>query len=127
MGSVKSFEDLVAWQEARKLVQEIYRLSETGKFARDFGLRDQIQRAAVSIMANIAEGFDSRTTPEYLKFLGYARRSASEVQSLLYVALDTNKIQQTDFETLYVQCDHIKALLGGLTKSLRRRRASSEH
>ena len=78
-------------------------------------------------MANIAEGFDSRTTAEYLKFLGYARRSASEVQSLLYVALDTGKIQQTDFKTLYAQCDHIKALLGGLTKSLHRRPISTEH
>jgi four helix bundle protein len=121
MGSVKHFEDLVTWQEARALVKEVYRMSETGKFAKDFGLRDQIQRAAVSIMANIAVGFDSDTTAEYLRFLGYARRSASEVQSLLYVAIDTDKIPQSAFQTLYTQCDHIKALLGGLTKSLRRR------
>ena len=121
MSAVNHFEDLVAWQEARKLVQMIYALTRGDAFARDFGLQDQIQRAAVSIMANIAEGFDSRTTAEYLRFLGYARRSAGEVQSLLYVALDTQKMSQETFDRMYAQCERVKALIGGLTNSLRRR------
>ena len=99
----------------------IYALTGESAFIRDFGLRDQIQRAAVSVMANIAEGFDSRTTAEYLRFLGYARRSVGEVQSLLYVVLDTQNMSQETFDRVYAQCERVKALIGGLTNSLRRR------
>ena len=88
MALIRKFEDILAWQEARKLVQEVYRVTREGAFARDFGLRDQIQRAAVSVMANIAEGFDCESHVEFARFLGIARRSAVEVQSLLYIAQD---------------------------------------
>jgi four helix bundle protein len=92
MALIKRIEDLQAWQEARRLVRDVYRISREGALARDFGLRDQIQRAAVSVMANVAEGFDCESHIEFARFLGFARRSSVEVQSLLYVALDTGYI-----------------------------------
>ena len=87
MTAITKFEDLIAWQEARKLVSMIYKITSDGLFSKDFGLKDQIQRAAVSSMTNIAEGFDNESTVEFARFLGMARRSSVEVQSLLYVAL----------------------------------------
>lgn len=83
MALIKRFEEILAWQEARKLVKNIYTMTGEGVFAKDFGLRHQIQRAAVSVMANIAEGFDCESHIEFARFLGIARRSAVEVQSLL--------------------------------------------
>jgi four helix bundle protein len=88
MALIKRFEDILAWQEARKLMREIYGITREGTLAKDFGLRDQIQRAAVSVMTNIAEGFDCESHVEFARFLGISRRSAIEVQSLLYTALD---------------------------------------
>ncbi len=85
MALIKRFEDILAWQEGRLLVKQIYILTREGEFARDFGLRDQIQRAAVSVMTNIAEGFDCESKREFSRFLGIARRSAVEVQSLLFI------------------------------------------
>jgi len=121
MALIRKFEDILAWQEARKLVQEVYRLTREGAFARDFGLRDQVQRAAVSVMANIAEGFDCESHVEFARFLGIARRSAVEVQSLLYIAQDVGYITQDIFKRLYAQADKTKALIGGLKKSLKPR------
>ena len=114
MASITKFEDLIAWQESRKLVKMIYRLTINGPFSKDFGLRDQIQRASVSVMTNIAEGFDCESTAEFARFLGIARRSAVEVQSLLYAALDVEHINQDDFKTFYEQAQKCKALVGGL-------------
>lgn len=88
MAKFERFEDILAWQKARVLVSEIYKTSNDGKFARDFGLKDQIRRAAVSIMSNIAEGFARRTNKEFTRFLYISHGSVAEVQSLLYVALD---------------------------------------
>ena len=88
MTAVTKFEDLIAWQEARKLVKMIYKMTFNGSFSKDFGMRDQIQRAAVSGMTNIAEGFDCESTAGFARFLGIARRSVVEVQSLLYAAVD---------------------------------------
>jgi len=121
MALIKKFEDILAWQEARKMVQDVYRRSREGTFARDFGLRDQIQRASVSVMANIAEGFDCESHMEFARFLGYARRSAVEVQSLLYIAQDVGYIDQDTFKRMYSQADKTKALIGGLKKSLKPR------
>ena len=90
MPLITRFEDINAWQEARKLVKMIYELTHTGKLAKDFGIRDQIQRAAVSSMTNIAEGFDCESKVEFARFLGIARRSAVEVQSLLSPRLILN-------------------------------------
>ena len=94
MTMISRFEDIQAWQEARKLVKMIYKLTEVGKFAKDYGLRDQIQRASVSAMTNIAEGFDCESKAEFARFLGIARRSAVEVQSLLYTAFDIEYINE---------------------------------
>ena len=121
MALIKRFEDILAWQEARKLVKEIYELTQKGSFAKDFGLRDQIQRAAVSVMANIAEGFDCESHTEFARFLGFARRSAVEVQSLLYAALDIGYITESIFKSQYAQAEKAKALTGGLKHSLKPR------
>jgi len=121
MALIKRFEDILAWQEARKLVQDIYKITCEGGFARDFGLRDQIQRAAVSVMTNIAEGFDCESHIEFARFLGISRRSALEVQSLLYVALDIGYVTEEIFKREYAQADKAKALTGGLKKSLKSR------
>ena len=109
----------IAWQEARKLVADIYRLTSSGALAKDYGLRDQIQRAAVSTMSNIAEGFDCESRTEFARFLSIARRSAVEVQSLLYAALDISYINEQTFKTEYQQAEKAKALIGGLKKSLK--------
>jgi four helix bundle protein len=123
MALIKKFEDIIGWQEARKLVKEIYKITNEGAFARDFGLRDQIQRAAVSVMTNIAEGFDCDSQTEFSRFLGYSRRSAVEVQSLLYAALDIGYIHQSTFDAQYQQAEKTKALIGGLKTSLKKRSA----
>ncbi len=118
---IKKFEDIVAWQEARKLVASIYKLANTGALAKDYGMRDQIQRAAVSAMTNIAEGFDCESKAEFARFLGFARRSAVEVQSLLYAAFDIGYINEQTFKTEYQQAEKTKALIGGLKHSLKPR------
>jgi four helix bundle protein len=121
MTLIKRFEDILAWQEARKLVKDVYRITQEGAFAKDIGLRDQIQRAAVSVMANIAEGFDCESHVEFARFLGIARRSSVEVQSLLYAALDIGYLNSETFKVIYTQADKAKALTGGLKKSLKPR------
>ncbi len=123
---VKRFEELRAWQAARRLVKSVYAVTRKGAFARDYGLRDQIQRAAVSAMSNIAEGFESGTDGDFSRFLTYARASAAEVQSLLYVALDADYLSQDDFEALYRLAEEVKALSGGLLASLRRRSSKTQ-
>ena len=117
---IEHFEDIEAWKAARKLAQGIYVLTSQPRFAKDFGLRDQIQRAAVSIMANIAEGFDGRSTQEFIRFLGYAFRSATEVQSHLYVALDQGYLMKDRFEDLYQQAVETKKLINGFIRYLRK-------
>lgn len=118
MVSITKFEDLIAWQEARALVKSVYKLTSDGTFAKDFGMRDQIQRASVSVMTNIAEGFDCESTAEFARFLGIARRSAVEVQSLLYAALDVEHIEQDVFKSHFEQARKCKALIGGLKQSI---------
>lgn len=118
MTAVTRFEDLIAWQEARKLVSMIYKLTSDGLFAKDFGMKDQIQRAAVSAMTNIAEGFDNESSVEFARFLRMARRSAVEVQSLLYAALDENYIKDDTFKTHYDQAKKTQAIIGGLKKGV---------
>jgi four helix bundle protein len=125
MPLISKFEDIQAWQEARKLTRAIYRLAEGGAFARDFGLKDQIQRAAVSTMANIAEGFDCDSKVEFARFLGIARRSAVETQSLLYVAFDNGYITESVFREHQAQAAKTKALIGGFKRSLTRRAESA--
>jgi four helix bundle protein len=120
MALVSRFEDLDAWKEARKLVNMVYRLTGSGLLAKDFGVRDQIQRAAVSAMTNIAEGFDCESKAEFARFLGFARRSAVEVQSLLYTAYDIGYITEVQLKENYEQARIAKALIGGLKRSITR-------
>ena len=118
MATITKFEDLIAWQEARTLVKMVYKLTFNGSFSKDFGMRDQIQRASVSAMTNVAEGFDCESTAEFARFLGFARRSAVEVQSLLYAALDVEYIKQETFKIYYEQAQKTKALVGGLKQGI---------
>ena len=119
---MRSFEDLEAWQKARELNKAIYALSNDEPFARDFGLRDQMRRAASSIMLNIAEGFDSGSDAEFVRFLGYARRSASETQAGLYTALDQKYILQSQFDSLYEKATICKKQINGLISYLHKPR-----
>ena len=116
---IKRFEDIDAWKEARTLTNLIYNLNKTDKISRDFGLKDQLQRAAVSIMANVAEGFDSRSNKHFINFLSYAYRSASEVQSLIYVAKDQNYYSEKQFSEIYALTEKVKGLIGGFIKYLK--------
>lgn len=120
MSLITRFEEIQAWQEARKLVKMIYQLTSSGMLAKDFGLRDQIQRAAVSSMTNIAEGFDCESKVEFARFLGIARRSAVEIQSLLYAAFDVEYITETQLKEYYEQARITKALIGGFKHSLKK-------
>ena len=122
--AIRRFEDIQAWQEARKLVKIVYLLTDKGKLAKDFGLRDQIRSASVSVMANIAEGFDCDSQVEFARFLGIARRSAVEVESLLYAALDVGYITEEDFKIYYAQADKAKALTGAFRHALIQKKAA---
>ena len=114
---IEHFEDIRAWQEARILTNKIYQISRS-HLRVDYGLKDQIQRASVSVMANISEGFDSQSKAEFVKFLVYAKRSASEVQSHLYVALDQDYLPIDDYKELYQHCVYVKNLIGGFIRYL---------
>jgi four helix bundle protein len=117
--AIERFEDIKGWQAGRELVRTVYAATGEGSFARDYRLRDQIQGAAISILANIAEGFDCDTNSEMIRFLGFARRSASEVQSLLYIARDLSYITQDAFDKLYGEAESTKALIGGFVRYLK--------
>ena len=119
MPLIKRFEDIVGWQEARKMVKRIYQITLKGEFRKDFGLRDQIQRASVSAMTNIAEGFDCESNVEFARFLVIARRSAVEVQSLLYTTLDVEYIDENIFKEIYDQVYKTKGLINALKRSLK--------
>ena len=117
---IKRFEDIDAWKEARKLVNMIYDLTNKGSFRRDFGLREQIQRAAVSCMSNVAEGFDSDTNQQFIQMLSYTKRSSSEVQSELYAALDRKYIDKDEFDNSYNQAATVRKLTNGFIRYLRK-------
>ncbi len=99
MATAERFEELEVWQRSRELTNMIYDLSEAGAFARDFGLRDQMRRAAVSIMSNVAEGFESRTQGLFAEFLGRAKGSSGELRAQLYIALDRSYASAEQFDT----------------------------
>ena len=121
MAQIKRFEDVKAWQIARELVNEVYRISGRDNFAKDFSLRDQIRRAAVSIMSNISEGFERRSDKEFIQFLNYARGSAAEVKSQLYIAVDQGYIEENSFRTLYGKCTDISKLIMGFISFLKKK------
>ena len=100
MATIQQFEDLKVWQDARDVVREVYGMTKQRIFRQDFGLRDQITRAATSTMSNIAEGFERGTRKEFIQFLNVAKGSNAEVRSQLYVALDQSYIDHTAFERM---------------------------
>ena len=117
--SIDRFEDLDCWQKGRELANTVYEMTATGKVAKDFGLRDQLSRAAVSVMANIAEGYERGSNRDFIRFLFMARGFAGEVRSLLYVAGDRGYIgpqELTDCKQLAITCSK---LIWGLIKALR--------
>jgi four helix bundle protein len=120
MTNIKNFEELIAWQKSRELAGYVYELTRQDKFSRDFGLRDQIQRAASSVMHNIAEGFESGSDPEFVRFLKTARRSAGEVQSLLYLALDVGYITEDERKKAHILATEVKKLINGMMTYLRK-------
>ena len=116
MATIERFEDIKAWQAARELVSAVYRVSGRGKFEKDFGLCDQIQRASVSVMANIAEGFERSSDREFHRFLYIAKGSAGEVRSHLFVALDLGYVTPDEFDDLRAKAEDVaKALSGFIT------------
>jgi four helix bundle protein len=117
---IKRFEDFEAWQLARELARKVYRLTKKPKFAKDYGLKIQIQDAAGSSMHNIAEGFDSETNAEFIRFLRYAKRSCTEVQSELYLALDEEYISVDEFKDVYEQARRTRAAIYGFIKYLKK-------
>ncbi len=120
MAKIERFEDVKAWQQAREMTNMVYDVTEAGTFSRDFSLRDQIRRAAGSIMHNIAEGFDAGSDSEFIRFLKYARRSASEVQSQLYLAQDRKYLNAEQFHSLYDKATETKKLINAFITYLRR-------
>ena len=119
MGTFRTFEEIEAWQQARTLAKMVYEASGKGTFGRDFALRDQIRRAAVSVMSNIAEGFGRGGAREFVQFLTVARGSASEVSAQLYVALDQGYLAQQDYRRLQEQATRTGSVISGLVRYLR--------
>ena len=121
MPTIKRFEDLHCWKSARELVNMVYEATNQSPLNRDYGLRDQIRRAAVSVMSNIAEGFNAGSDAEFMRFLSFSRRSVSEVQSQSYIALDQNYITQDTFNRIYTKANEterqVNALISYLNKS----------
>ena len=117
---IERFEDIEAWQLARELTQKVYGVTQKPKFAKDYGLKSQIQEAAGSSMHNIAEGFDSETNREFTRFLRYSKRSCTEVQSQLYVALDQGYISLEEFEDIYDQASRTRATVRGFINYLKK-------
>jgi len=124
---IGKFEDFIAWQKARKLTSNVYRVTSHGQFARDFGLRDQIRRAAVSSMSNLAEGFERGRPTEFHQFLSVAKGSCAELRTQLYVALDVGYLSGSEFEALMTQAIEVGNVLGGLRLSVDRRREALRH
>jgi four helix bundle protein len=115
---IERFEDIEAWQLARELTRNVYCMTRKPRFARDYELKRQIQGAAGSVMHNIAEGFDSDTSLEFIRFLRYAKRSCTEVQSELYIALDEEYISQKEFKEVYEHAGRTRAVIHGFIKYL---------
>jgi four helix bundle protein len=122
MNKVERFEDLVAWQKARSLTCGVYQMTRQGAFAKDFGLGNQIQRAAVSVMSNIAEGFERGTRGEFHQFLSISKASCAELRSQLYIALDIGYLEQSQFDALMADAEEVARILGGLRAAVERQR-----
>jgi|SRR5687767_12217413 len=120
MAAFKKFEEIIAWQKARLATRRVYEVTNDGRFSRDFGLRDQIRRSAVSVMANIAEGQGRNSDKEFTHFLNLAHGSVAETQSHLYVAIDLGYLDNSDFDDLYFLLEEVAKMTMGLMKHLRK-------
>ena len=118
MATFNSFTEISVWQKARELSKQIFELTSRGTFAKDFGLKDQINRATGSIMDNIAEGFDRESKNEFVNFLSYSKGSAGEVLSQLYRAFDRSHISREECKRLEGNVQEIRKMLGGLINYL---------
>ncbi|NLX25444.1 MAG: four helix bundle protein [Lentisphaerae bacterium] len=118
MASIETFEDIEAWQESRKLANAVYAITRRNGFDRDFGLRDQIQRAAVSVVSNIAEGFERGSNKEFIQFLYISKGSVGEVRAQLYVALDQQYISAAEHEELSASASRVSRMIAGLISYL---------
>jgi len=124
--AVKYFEDLDVWKEARRLTQQVYGATEDSRFSRDFGLRDQIRPAAVSIMSNIAEGFERGGNQEFIQFLYIAKGSCGEVRSQLYVALDQEYVGRKLFDQMFNSLKRLSGMISNLIDYLKGSRMRGE-
>ena len=118
MARLARFEDVDAWKVARELTKSVYEITSSGEFARDFGLRDQIRRAAVSILSNIAEGFERGGNKEFLQFLSHAKGSCGEMRAQLYIARDQSYLDDAQFQRLLEQTIRVSRLIAGLMRYL---------
>ena len=118
MAEFKRFEEIEAWQKARELTRRVYQFSNQGEFVNDFALRNQIRKSCISIMSNIAEGFERQGNAEFVQFLLIAKGSAGEARTQLYIALDQGYISDSTFEDLFKLVMEICRMLGGLVKYL---------
>jgi len=119
MANITRFEDIEAWKKGRELAKGIYTVTAKGEFTRDYGLKDQIRRAVVSVISNIAEGFSRQTDKEFVQFLHIAKGSTSEVQSQLYIAADLGYVSQEEFTNMYDQADEVAKLISGFIRYLK--------
>lgn len=117
---ITRFEDLECWQESRKLTKTIYAYAKRAELKRDFRLADQMTGAALSVMNNICEGFDSKSNSEFIRFLTYSRRSCSEVQNCLYVTLDQRYVSTEEFEDTYRHCGKVRKIIDSLIRYLKK-------
>jgi four helix bundle protein len=122
VGKVERFEDLIAWQKARELTKLVYFVSGAGSFAKDWGLKDQIRRASVSVMSNVAEGFDRAGRAEFHQFLVIAKGSCAEVRAQLYVALDAEYVSKEQFDKIYAVAEETGRIVNGLRAAVERQR-----
>ena len=126
MARFSSFEEINAWRKAYEITLDVYRTTADGEFVKDYGLKDQIRRASVSMMANIAEGHGRRSNSEFANFLNIARGSAAEVQSHLHVALGLNYIEQSQFDRIYLGAEEVSKMTLALARYLRQQSSNSE-
>ena len=120
MPEIKQFEDLDIWQKARELTQLIYQISSDSSFAKDFGLKDQIRRSSVSILSNIAEGFERGSNKEFIQFLSYAKGSCGELRAQLFVAIDQGYIDNEVFKNISDKALDISRMISGFIKYLQK-------
>lgn len=125
-GRIERFEDIIAWQKARALTRCVYQVTRTGALARDFGLASQMQRAAVSTMANIAEGYERDGLGEFHRYLIIAKASCGELKSHCYAALDAGYLDESTFDQLAAQIAEVARLIQGLRASVRRRQTQAQ-